>query len=65
MENINNYHFIYIAFLIIIGIGAIGVLTMDFEDRGDCRYSLSGEMQVRQPGSKSYVLSQFCILIKS
>ncbi len=65
MKNKNNYHFIYIAFLIIFGIGVIGVLTMDYEDRGDCRYTVNGEIQVRQPGSNSFSPTEHCIIIKN
>lgn len=61
----NNYHFIYVAFLIVVAFGVVGLASMDFEDKGSCRMTINGEVQTRQPGSQGYVTSEYCIIINS
>lgn len=60
-----NYQFLYMAFLIIVGIGVVGVLTIDFEDKGACRTGVDGKIYVRQPDSEKFIESEFCIIINS
>jgi len=64
----NNYHFYYVAILIVFGIGVMAATTMDYDDKGECKYTGSPEnpkVVVRQPGSNTFVESEFCILINS
>jgi len=61
----NNYHYLYVVFLIVFGISVLAITTVDFSDNGECVGSVKGDIRVRQPDSKIFVDSEFCIIIKS
>lgn len=61
----SNYQYLYIVFLVVFGISVFTITTVDFSDKGECVGSVNGDIRVRQPNSKIFVDSEFCIIIKS
>lgn len=60
-----NYNYVYVLFLVIVLVGAVVTVGVDFRDKGECRKGLDDNFFVRSPGSKSFVAKEFCVLIQS
>ena len=54
----------YIVFLVIFAGIIFVVVSIDTTDKGQCKMSVTGNILVREPGSKTFVEKQFCILIR-
>lgn len=59
-----NYNYVYVLFLVIVLVGAVVTVGIDFTDRGECRKGADGKFFVRVPESKSFVEKEYCILIQ-
>ena len=56
-------HFMYITFLVVVLLAVIVVVNIDTTDKGECKMSVTNEILVRDPGTKTFVERQFCIIV--
>ena len=51
-------------FLVLVLVGAVVTVGIDYTDRGECRKGVDGNFFVRVPGSKSFVEKEYCIIVQ-